>query len=104
MSGPTAAMGASGSSTVGLLRPSRAWPLGGGDRQRRPPSNRTRQDQVGHEGGPAGLVGGAEATAGVTVEVLVERRELTPVRVLLEACQPPGGGRRTPPVDAPPEQ
>src|SRR6266536_2895884 len=30
------------------------------------------QDQVGHQGGPAGLVGGAEAFARVAVEVLEE--------------------------------
>src|SRR3954469_4115779 len=41
-------------------------------------------DQVGHEPGPAGLVRGAEAHAGVAVEVLVERDLVVPRRVALE--------------------
>src|SRR5438067_8396067 len=41
-------------------------------------------DQVGDEAGPPGLVRGSEAGAGVAVEVLVERDQVVPGRVLLE--------------------
>src|SRR5215207_9218878 len=42
-------------------------------------------DQLSDQGGPAGLVGGAEAGAGVAVEVLMEEDVVPPVRVgLLE--------------------
>src|SRR5205823_2498588 len=40
--------------------------------------------QLGDDGGPAGLVRGAEALAGVAVEVLVEEDQVAPVRVGLE--------------------
>ena len=39
-------------------------------------------DEADDEGGPAGLVGGAEAFAGFGVEVLVEEEEVLPVRFL----------------------
>src|SRR6516164_11325697 len=42
------------------------------------------QDEVGDQRGPARLVGGADATAGVAVEVLVEGQQVVPVRVGLE--------------------
>src|SRR5262252_10090753 len=41
-------------------------------------------DEVGDQRGPARLVGGADATAGVAVEVLVEGQQAVPVRVGLE--------------------
>src|SRR5690242_11310054 len=41
-------------------------------------------EEFGDDGGPAGLVGGAEALAGVAVEVLVEEDQVAPVRVGLE--------------------
>src|SRR6266511_460128 len=41
-------------------------------------------DQVGDEPGPAGLVGGPEAGAGVAVEVLVEEDQVVPRWVLLQ--------------------
>ena len=59
-------------------------------------------DQVGDYPGPAGLVRGAEARARVAVEVLVERDQPVPGRILVEqpvadrtpaACRPRGAGR-----------
>jgi hypothetical protein len=41
-------------------------------------------DEVSDQRGPARLVGGADTTAGVAVEVLVEGRQVVPVRVGLE--------------------
>src|SRR4051794_11376980 len=41
-------------------------------------------DEVGHQAGPPGLVGRAEAGAIVTVEVLMERNEVVPGRIGLE--------------------
>ena len=41
-------------------------------------------DEVGDQRGPARLVGGADTTAGVAVEVLVEGQQVVPVRVGLE--------------------
>src|SRR5215831_11048663 len=41
-------------------------------------------DEVGDQRCPARLVGGADATAGVAVEILVERQQVVPVRVGLE--------------------
>jgi hypothetical protein len=41
-------------------------------------------DQPGDKPGPPGLVGRAEPGSVVTVEVLLEQDEVTPVRVLLE--------------------
>src|SRR4051812_16479619 len=63
---------------------------GGGGRggRRGPAPVGPREDQVGHQGGPAGLVRCPEATARVAVEVLVEDRQLPPVGVGLEAGQP----------------
>ncbi len=40
--------------------------------------------QLGHQAGPAGLVAGAEAAAGVAVEVLVEQEVIAEVGVVLE--------------------
>jgi hypothetical protein len=37
-----------------------------------------------HEGGPAGLVAGADACAIVAVEIFVEEKEVAPVGVVLE--------------------
>src|SRR5499426_3743748 len=45
------------------------------------------QQELGHEPGPAGLVAGADASAVVTVEVLVEEDEVAPVRVALERVE-----------------
>ena len=42
------------------------------------------QDEVGDQRGPARLVRGADTTAGVAVEVLVEGKQIVPVRVGLE--------------------
>ena len=42
----------------------------------------------GDEGRPAGLVVGTEASAGVGVEVLVEKHQITPVRILRQAVTP----------------
>jgi len=42
------------------------------------------QDEVGDQRGPARLVAGADAPAGVTVEVLVEGQQVVPVPVGLE--------------------
>src|SRR5438309_1850972 len=44
----------------------------------------TATDQVGHEGRPAGLVAGAEASTVVAVEVFVEEEVIAPVGVRLE--------------------
>src|SRR5215212_1823885 len=41
-------------------------------------------DQIGNQPGPAGLVRGAEAFAGVAVEVFVEEDEVLPMRVVRE--------------------
>ena len=41
-------------------------------------------DQVGDQAGPAGLVRGADAGAGVAMEVLVELQQVVPLRVGLE--------------------
>src|SRR3569833_905038 len=41
-------------------------------------------DQVGDQGGPPGLVAGAEARAGVAVEVLEEQQLVAPLRVALQ--------------------
>src|SRR3954447_21008977 len=46
------------------------------------------EHEIHHECGPAGLVRGAEPCPGVTVEVLVERQQVVPVRVLLEEALP----------------
>src|SRR3954464_6287740 len=45
------------------------------------------EDQVDDEPGPAGLVGGAQTGAVVTVEVLVELQVVAPGRVVLEQLQ-----------------
>src|SRR3954451_1608925 len=42
-------------------------------------------DQVGDEGGPARLMGGAEAGPGVAVEVLEEQQRVVPVGVGLQS-------------------
>src|SRR5215471_2570074 len=42
------------------------------------------KDEVGDQRGPARLVAGADAPAGVTVEVLVEGQQVVPVPVGLE--------------------
>src|SRR3569833_1206177 len=47
----------------------------------RAPVRQHRRDQ----GGPAGLVRGAEAFAGVAVEIFVERNAIAPCRVPLQA-------------------
>ncbi len=39
-------------------------------------------DQADDEGGPAGLVGGSEAFAGFSVEILVEEDEVLPVWIV----------------------
>ena len=52
------------------------------------------EDQVDDQAGPAGLVGGAEALAGIAVEVLVERQQVVPGGVVLEQCSSPKTGRR----------
>ena len=41
-------------------------------------------DEVGDQRGPARLVRGTDTTAGVAVEILVERQQVVPVRVGLE--------------------
>ena len=41
-------------------------------------------DQVRDQAGPAGLVRGADARAGVAMEVLVELQQVVPLRVGLE--------------------
>ena len=46
-------------------------------------------DEVGHEARPAGLVRGADAGAGVAVEVLVEQQQVVPIRVGLELLDRP---------------
>ena len=54
-------------------------------------------DEGRDQPGPAGLVRGAEARAGVAVEVLVEHEVVAPVRIVLELrdrCRRPGAGRR----------
>ena len=43
-------------------------------------------DQLGDNPGPAGLVAGARARAGVAVEVLVEENVVSPVGIGLERC------------------
>ena len=47
-------------------------------------SDAATADQVGDQPGPAGLVRGADAGAGVAVEVLVELEQVVPFRVGLE--------------------
>ena len=42
---------------------------------------RARMKKFGDEAGPTGLVRGADATAGVAVEILVEKHEVLEVRV-----------------------
>ena len=44
-------------------------------------------DEVGDQAGPSGLVGGAEPGAVVAVEVFVERQQVVPGRVALEALR-----------------
>src|SRR6476620_3076227 len=44
----------------------------------------TTADEVRDQAGPAGLVGGADASAGVAVEVLVEQQQVMPLGVGLE--------------------
>jgi hypothetical protein len=56
----------------------RLWPVPGGA------TVGGAHDEVGDQRGPARLVGGADATAGVAVEVLVERQQVVPVRMGLE--------------------
>src|SRR6516162_11782375 len=54
------------------------------------------QDEAGDQRGPARLVAGAGAPAGVTVEVLMEGQQVAPVPVGLEEAwrrRRPGGGR-----------
>ena len=41
-------------------------------------------DQFRHQGGPAGLVAGADAGAVVAVEVFMERDEVAPMGIVLE--------------------
>ena len=41
-------------------------------------------DQLGDQAGPPGLVAGAEAGAGVAIEIFVEQDEVAPVRIGLE--------------------
>ena len=41
----------------------------------------TLLQQLGHQGRPAGLMAGAEALAGVAVEIFVEKNEIAPVGV-----------------------
>src|SRR6476646_6207234 len=69
-----------------LASPASGLRLGGrrhraahGFSRRTPP--RDVLDHLGDERGPAGLVGGAEASAGVAAEVLVEQHEIAPRRV-----------------------
>ena len=53
------------------------------------------QDEAGDQRGPARLVAGAGAPAGVTVDVLVEGQQVAPVPVgLEEALASPKTGRR----------
>jgi len=47
-------------------------------------------DELGNNSGPAGLVAGAQARAGVAVEVLVEENVVSPVGIGLERL---GGAR-----------
>src|SRR6187397_298528 len=44
----------------------------------------TTADQMRNEAGPAGLVGSADACAGIAMEVLVELQHVVPLRVGLE--------------------
>jgi hypothetical protein len=50
-------------------------------------------DEFGDQAGPANLVAGADARAGLAVEILMERRVVAPVRVVLE-----GGAEHRPPA------
>ena len=84
-------------------QPRRRRKAGGGDRRargrRRAHVRPGPHDQVGHQPGPAGLMRGAEAGAGVAVEVLVKRDEVVPGRVVRGAAgsrRARGGGRRRP--------
>src|SRR5580765_5515583 len=56
--------------------------------------HRERFDRPGHQSRPARLMAGADAGAVVAVEILVEKNQITPVRIVLELC---GGA-----VDGPP--
>src|SRR5262252_8390645 len=44
-------------------------------------------DQIRHQPGPAGLMGGAEAGAVVAVEIFEELQMIAPVRIGLESCR-----------------
>ena len=80
---------------AGAIRPGAAAPRR--PRPRGALASAPTDDQVGDEAGPAGLVRGAEARAGVAVEVLVEGDQSRPARVGLELVgsrRTPGGGRR----------
>ena len=61
-----------------MLGGGQSWPVPGGV------TADGADDEVGDQRGPACLVGGADTTAGVAVEVLVEGQQVVPVRVALE--------------------
>src|SRR5437763_13515237 len=48
--------------------------------------------ELGHEAGPAGLMAGADTGAVVAVEILVEQRQVSPVRVAPEELEAPVHG------------
>ena len=67
---------------------------GGGTRSRPVAVQRPAADQqVCHEARPAGLVRGADAGAGVAVEVLVEQQQVAPLGVVAELRDAPATGR-----------
>ena len=49
-------------------------------------------NELGHQGGPAGLVAGAQAAAAVSVKEFVEQHQVAPVGVALELLQVAEGG------------
>src|SRR5262249_8274882 len=69
---------------LGGAAPHPPGPLLGPSSYRSPRGASPLADQRGHQARPAGLVGGAQALAGVAVEVFVEQDQVTPVGVLLE--------------------
>ena len=91
-------VGATGAAAGGRPRPARCShaTIPGGSRGSRPAP---ADDQVGDEARPAGLVRGAEAGAGVGVEVLVEQQQVAPGRIVLQQRRvaedrPPPAARR----------